>query len=153
MNVFLLFSLKNYLVSICTVKLLYDYCVTIYFINCLTINWSKRMDVIFCYILCLISSFSHIPVKSSVSRGDLDKISTFTCNGQRLDAQRGAQVWFSSSAKKVSRRYRDPTYITVLKCLGKNIKVYYYNIYFIQTNILTELKIKLWCCDLVNLTM
>ena len=36
----------------------------------------------FYYILCLISSFSNIPVKSSVSCGDLDFISTFTCNGR-----------------------------------------------------------------------
>ena len=37
---------------------------------------------IFYYILCLISTFSNIPVKSSVSCGDRDLISTFTGNGQ-----------------------------------------------------------------------
>ena len=63
---------------------------------------------IFYYILCLISTISNIPVKSSVSCGDRDLISTFTWNGRGWTPSGVLGYDCLPRQKKVSRRYRDP---------------------------------------------
>ena len=63
---------------------------------------------IFYYILCLISTFSYIPVKSSVSCGDRDLIYTFTWNGRGWTPSGVLGYDCLPRQKKVSRRYHGP---------------------------------------------